>query len=151
MGRRLKIPDRLTKIGRAVSGQGRRPSLRSELQRATGLEPGEMENLYEFEFVDDDDTEVEPSMMSEAVKAVSECVRGLMNLPYRRRRKKAAYAAQMTSEMHEKMNVRVGEQEAKVDILNIKIAKSVAQGDRTMAKQREYINPAQAHHARAPA
>ena len=145
----MRIPIALGKLGGAVSGgakRSRRPSqsLGSQLKRAhpqelTGTTPDEIESLYEFEFVGAEEGDREPSMMSEAAKAIGECLRGLANLPGRRARKKAAQAARQAQQMHAKMNERVETQEAKVDVLNIKIAKSVASGDRTMAKQRKCI------------
>jgi len=152
MGRhhRLRIPAALGKLGGAVSGgakRSKRPShsLGSQLKRShpqelTGTTPDEIESLYEFEFVGSEEGDgKEPSMLSEAAKAIGECLRGLANLPGRRARKKAAQAARQAQQMHAKMNERVETQEAKVDVLNIKIAKSVASGDRTMAKQRKCI------------
>ena len=149
---RLRIPHALANLGGPVSGGARRsqrPSLslgshpkRAHQQELTGTTSDEIESLYEFDFVgaaEEEGQDSEPSMVSEAAKAIMECLRGLASLPGRRARKKAAQAARQAQQMGAKMNERVQTQEAKVDVLNIKIAKSVASGNRTMAKQRKCI------------
>ena len=147
MPRKLRLPGRRSRTNfglkrNNIGAKVLRSSLGSNAEFEQ-LSADEIENMYEFEIVDEKHSghqNDEPTLLGEAAKTLSECFRGLLALPGRRRKKQREKQLHMTQILHEKITTKVGECEKKIDKLNIAVAKCVKSGDRVMAKQREYIN-----------